>query len=74
MVFLRRKQNISTDGASYPAAESVSIESQFEHGMNLNGDSYFQRYRTPAMGFARQLTGIDVKLLAQTDALHDIPF
>ena len=30
-----------------------------------------KRYRAPPVGFARKFTAADVKLLAQTDALHD---
>ncbi len=37
----------------------------------LKGEQLAKRYRPPAVGFARKFTGADVKLLAQTDALHN---
>jgi transposase InsO family protein len=36
----------------------------------LDGTRLAKRYRAPAHGFARKFTAADVKLLAQTDALH----
>ena len=37
----------------------------------LKGEQLAKRYRAPAVGFARKFTASDVKLLAQTDALHN---
>ena len=37
----------------------------------LKGEKLAKRYRAPAVGFARKFTTADVKLLAQTDALHN---
>lgn len=37
----------------------------------LKGERLVKRYRAPAVGFARKFTAADVKLLAQTDALHN---
>lgn len=37
----------------------------------LKGEQLAKRYRGPAVGFARKFTTADVKLLAQTDALHN---
>jgi len=37
----------------------------------LNGEHLAKRYHAPAEGFARKFTAADVKLLAQTDALHN---
>ena len=37
----------------------------------LTGEQLAKRYRAPAVGFARKFTAADVKLLAQTDALHN---
>ena len=37
----------------------------------LKGEKLAKRYRPPAVGFARKFTAADVKLLAQTDALHN---
>lgn len=37
----------------------------------LKGEHLAKRYRAPAVGFARKFTAADVKLLAQTDALHN---
>ena len=37
----------------------------------LKGEKLAKRYRAPAVGFARKFTAADVKLLAQTDALHN---
>ena len=37
----------------------------------LKGEPLAKRYRAPAVGFARKFTTADVKLLAQTDALHN---
>jgi transposase InsO family protein len=37
----------------------------------LKGEQLAKRYRAPAAGFARKFTAADVKLLAQTDALHN---
>jgi hypothetical protein len=37
----------------------------------LKGEPLAKRYRAPAVGFARKFTAADVKLLAQTDALHN---
>jgi hypothetical protein len=37
----------------------------------LKGEQLAKRYRAPAVGFARKFTAADVKLLAQTDALHN---
>lgn len=36
----------------------------------LDGATLVKRYRAPAQGFARKFTVADVRLLAQTDALH----
>ena len=38
---------------------------------HLKGEPLAKRYRAPAAGFARKFTAADVKLLAQTDALHN---
>jgi len=38
---------------------------------HLKGEPLSKRYRAPAAGFARKFTAADVKLLAQTDALHN---
>ena len=38
---------------------------------HLRGEPLAKRYRAPAVGFARKFTAADVKLLAQTDALHN---
>ena len=38
---------------------------------HLKGEPLAKRYRAPAVGFARKFTAADVKLLAQTDALHN---
>ena len=38
---------------------------------HLKGEPLAKRYRAPAEGFARKFTAADVKLLAQTDALHN---
>src|SRR5450759_169828 len=38
---------------------------------HLKGEPLAKRYRAPAAGFARKFTVADVKLLAQTDALHN---
>jgi len=38
---------------------------------HLRGEPLAKRYRAPAVGFARKFTTADVKLLAQTDALHN---
>lgn len=38
---------------------------------HLKGEPLAKRYRAPAVGFARKFTPADVKLLAQTDALHN---
>lgn len=37
----------------------------------LKGEKLAKRYCAPAVGFARKFTAADVKLLAQTDALHN---
>jgi len=37
----------------------------------LKGEHLAKRYRAPEVGFARKFTTADVKLLAQTDALHN---
>jgi len=37
----------------------------------LKGEHLAKRYRAPEVGFARKFTAADVKLLAQTDALHN---
>ena len=37
----------------------------------LKGEKLAKHYRAPAVGFARKFTAADVKLLAQTDALHN---
>jgi len=37
----------------------------------FKGEKLAKRYRAPAVGFARKFTTADVKLLAQTDALHN---
>jgi len=37
----------------------------------LKGEQLAKRYGAPAVGFARKFTTADVKLLAQTDALHN---
>lgn len=38
---------------------------------HLKGEPLAKRYRAPGVGFARKFTVADVKLLAQTDALHN---
>ena len=38
---------------------------------HLKGEPLAKRYRAPAVGFVRKFTAADVKLLAQTDALHN---
>ena len=38
---------------------------------HLKGEALAKRYRAPTVGFARKFTTADVKLLAQTDALHN---
>ena len=38
---------------------------------HFRGEPLAKRYRAPAVGFARKFTTADVKLLAQTDALHN---
>ena len=38
---------------------------------HLKGEPLAKRYRAPAVGFARKFPAADVKLLAQTDALHN---
>ncbi|MEI8159413.1 MAG: integrase [Burkholderiales bacterium] len=40
-------------------------------GRCLKGEKLAKHYRAPAVGFARKFTAADVKLLAQTDALHN---
>lgn len=40
-------------------------------GRRLKGEKLAKHYRAPAVGFARKFTAADVKLLAQTDALHN---
>lgn len=37
----------------------------------LKGEKLAKHYRAPAVGFTRKFTAADVKLLAQTDALHN---
>lgn len=49
----------------YSRQQLTRLVGRCRHGVPLR-----KRYRAPQVGFARKFTAVDVKLLAQTDALH----